>query len=404
MEGNRKKVLYFMPDNPIYGKAGNITRCNQMLDYFSERADSLDVDFVSEKSWGRWDIESQQIFRQKYPTINLYVFNRKIDRSNFFAYLFKYKIPDFLSKLLFRHPIDFTTHILKSKVKKLYVQRQYDVVLLSYVHWGNLIDNIPYPTYKIIDTHDFITVQHALKKNQRPNVVGATLNAELSILKKFDEIWTYSMEEKYIFEQFTQRSVQLIPVAFPPKEFVSAVPMTYKYDVLYVASDNPHNVKSILWFCENVLPLLGDGISIAIVGRICEFVPDHAKLIKLGVVDRLDEVYQASKVVICPMLSGTGVKIKVLEALSYHKPVVTTTRGVDGLINKRQNGCIIGDTAEDFAKSIQMLLEDSAFYQKNVEEGYSYFKNNHSKADEIKLMDSVFLHGNNKNVLLSYTR
>jgi len=58
-------------------------------------------------------------------------------------------------------------------------------------------------------------------------------------------------------------------------------------------------------------------------------------------VANLVEFYQNVSIVICPMFSGTGVKIKVLEALSYGIPVVTNQRGVDGLLNKSANGCLV---------------------------------------------------------------
>ena len=106
MEQNKTKVLYFMPDNPIKGKAGNTTRCSQMLAYFHDRASKLDVDFVSEESWGRWDTASQASFRLQYPKINLHILNRKVDRDNFLSYLFCYKIPDFISRLFHNTAIE----------------------------------------------------------------------------------------------------------------------------------------------------------------------------------------------------------------------------------------------------------------------------------------------------------
>ena len=277
-------------------------------------------------------------------------------------------------------------------MRKMFANHRYDVIVISYVHWGSLVDLVPYPAHKVIDTHDFITAQTG-QKTGGGRQIGKVLNQELRILQKFEEIWTYSVEEKYIFEQFTGKQVKLIPVTFPLQD-VQPVPVEGAYDVLYVASDNPHNVKSVRWFYERVLPLLEKHIKVAVVGKIGEFIPDHDQVLKLGVLESLADAYRAARVVICPMLSGTGVKIKVLEGLSYGKPVVTTTRGVDGLLNKRQNGCVVRDTPKGFAESIQKLLDDSVFYRRIVSEGYSYFSHNHKVEEEIRLLDSVFMHRN----------
>lgn len=378
-----------MPDNPIKGKAGNITRCRQMLSYFQGRSSRIEVDFVSEESWGRWDTESQARFREQYPAINLHVIDRKVSRENFLSYLFNYKIPYFVSRLFRSSAFDFTTPLLKRKMRKMLARHQYDVVVISYVHWGSLVDLIPYPTHKVVDTHDFITAQHKLSKRLRSKQIGAVFSQELRVLQKFDEIWTYSIEEKYIFEQFVDRLVKLIPVTFPINDIRSAKPDKV-YDLLYVASDNPHNIKGIGWFYENVLPLLDKYIKVAVVGNIAKHLPDHEQVFKLGVLDSLADAYRSTRVVICPLLSGTGVKIKVLEGLSYGKPVVTTVRGVDGLLNKRQNGCIVSNNPREFANAVHLLLDDEEYYQQIAQEGNAYLENNHRQIDEIRVLDEVF--------------
>ena len=80
------------------------------------------------------------------------------------------------------------------------------------------------------------------------------------------------------------------------------------------------------------------------------------------------------KVVISPMLSGTGLKIKVVEALSHSIPVVCNTRGVDGLINKTENGCLVTDNAEQFAKNITKLIEDNQFYNDISHKANQFYK------------------------------
>ena len=72
---SKKKVLYYMPDNPLKGKGGNLTRCNQMLTYFQKNCNTLDVTFIFSMDW---DEESEQAFNLKYPDLNIKIFQFKM--------------------------------------------------------------------------------------------------------------------------------------------------------------------------------------------------------------------------------------------------------------------------------------------------------------------------------------
>ena len=73
----KKKVLYFMPDNPTSGKAGNLTRANQMLVYLQSISSIYDIDFLSIGDWGDWDDLNKQKFLLQNPSVNLHLVNRK---------------------------------------------------------------------------------------------------------------------------------------------------------------------------------------------------------------------------------------------------------------------------------------------------------------------------------------
>lgn len=379
----KKKVLYFMPDNPTSGKAGNLTRANQMLVYLQSILSIYDIDFLSIGDWGDWDDLNKQKFLLQNPSVNLHLVNRKGSKTNKLKAFFQYKLLNIIPKLLKGTSIDITNPILRNKVKNFINKRNYDTIIISYASWAKIIDGISHGPYLIIDTHDFITAQ-SRKKTEK---IGKLFQNEIQILKKFDEIWTYSVEEEYIFEQFTDKKVTLIPVSFP-LNFNKEIAV-FKYDVIYVASNNPHNVAGINWFLTKVIPFLND-TKIHIIGKICSVIGDYENVVKHGMVDDLKDFYHNSKVAICPMLSGTGIKIKVVEALSYGIPVVTNRRGVDGLVNKKENGCLVTNDPKIFAKNITHLLENKIFYNQIKNEGISYFKKNHDPKLEEEIMNAVF--------------
>ena len=90
------------------------------------------------------------------------------------------------------------------------------------------------------------------------------------------------------------------------------------------------------------------------------------------------------------MLTGTGVKVKVVEALAHGLPVVCTTRGVDGLPNKTLNGCLVTDDAAQFAQNIVDLLTDASFYNQQSARATITFNTGFSTQVVYKQLDKAF--------------
>lgn len=386
----KKRILYFFPDNPYAEKAGNRTRFLQLLDYFSSISSEYDTEVLTVGDWGKWEPQHVQEFTSNYPNIKLNIVHQKSASKNKIRKFFEYRIPTAIPKIFKGISVDVTNFILRSKVKKLIRRKPFDIVIASYSRWGRIFDSVGKKTMKIIDTHDFLTAQNRRKKNK----IGRFFQSEINILRKFDIIWTYSVEESYIFEQFTDSTVLLLPTsAFSPNIRRSSSTIQAKH-VLYVASSNSHNINGSKWLYEQVLPFLDEQIKIHVAGDVCQYIEDHPNIVKHGRVEDISSLYQQAKVVICPMLSGTGVKIKVIEALSLGLPVVTTKRGVDGLVNKVNNGCIVTEHPKDFAENIHRLLHDEHYYEHHRSNAENYYELCHSPSLEKKVLNDIFL--NNK--------
>lgn len=375
-----------MPDDPVGDKAGNTTRCSQLLAYFQENSADLDVDFISLADWKQGSVEE---FRRRYPAIRCHILPVHADKKkNYLNYFFSDKLPRLIREASGPSPsLACTTPFIEEELKKIVENKKYDISLVSYAWWGPL-QRVINAGHSIIDTHDFATKQHLIVHNGNPQKVGKLLDQELAILNEFDEVWSYSVEEHYIFEQFLSNSVKLMPISFAIHDRDINRPI--QHQVLYVASDNPHNEKSMQWFFQEVVPLLND-VPISVIGKICRLLPEHPSIRKIGIVEDLESYYAVSKITICPMVSGTGIKIKVLESLASSLPVVTTRRGVDGLVNKTDNGCFVADDAVEFADYMQRLLNDATTYRTKRQEGIHFIQSHYSREKELKMLDAVFL-------------
>lgn len=129
----------------------------------------------------------------------------------------------------------------------------------------------------------------------------------------------------------------------------------------------PPNVAAVRWFCADVLPRIRAARPTArfvIIGR--DPVPEVRVLAAdpavhvTGLVDDVRPFLAGAAVVVAPMVSGSGLKNKVLEAMSLARPVVSTTMGVESLRVADGDAVVVADGAAAFADAVCRLLADPA--------------------------------------------
>ncbi|UFH56503.1 glycosyltransferase [Spirosoma sp. KNUC1025] len=386
-----KRILFFFPLNPVAGYAGSSSRALSLLNYF--KAKGWRTDFISKYHWGKWTDESVKAFEEAQLAEHLWLFRKKPEKRNPIHYFFSYKIGHLAFEKRLNVPRgtfpNHTTLHLRNQLDAVLKENQYDYIIISYAYWADLIKDNPYlnNAQTIIDTHDLLSSQHQHDTDYNR---GVALDDELRRLSLFDQIWAISPEETYFFSQFFADKVKYIPMMMDdpkPSETNSA---EKEFDLIYVATDNPHNLRSSAWFFSNVYPLLAPTLKICVIGTIIDHLPTGlSNVTSLRSVSDLNAYYERSRISICPMLTGTGVKVKVVEAMANGLPVVCSSRGTDGLPDKTANGCLVTDDARQFAIYITQLLSDSILYQAQSKAGRDCFKRNFDTNVVYKKLDRV---------------
>ncbi|MEC5143616.1 glycosyltransferase [Chitinophaga sp. 212800010-3] len=386
-----KRILYTFPLNPIEKFSGSQTRAITLLHYFRERG--MKVDFFSlQDIWTKTTPEGIAAFEQSGLVENAWFIPRKPTKKNPIAYFIGYK----LRHLLFRKKMgavkgaipDLITLHVRERFNEILDAHSYDYIIVSYASWAYLIKDNPKigKAVTIADTHDLLTSQH---QHDRQFNLANSLEDEIRRLSLFDQVWTCSPEEQYFFHQFMNNDVRYIAtMAEPP-----ATPNTgvaKEFDLIYVGSHNPHNLTASKWFFEKVYPLLPADYKFCVIGKIASHIPQGLKNVTLiPFAEDLGEYYYKSKVALCPMLSGTGVKVKVLEAMSYGLPIVCNSHGQDGLPDKSDNGCLVTENPVEFAGFIKKLLSEPDFYQQQCTLSKASFLKNFSAPVIYKKLDAA---------------
>ena len=125
------------------------------------------------------------------------------------------------------------------------------------------------------------------------------------------------------------------------------------------------NVDAVIWFCEEVLPLVRrevPGVRFYIVGR-----SPHRRVLRLardpavtvtGYVDDVRPYIAAASVYVVPLRVGGGTRLKVLEALACGKAIVSTSLGCEGLGLTPGRELVVADTPQEFARQVVELLRN----------------------------------------------
>ena len=135
------------------------------------------------------------------------------------------------------------------------------------------------------------------------------------------------------------------------------------------------NLDAMKWFIHSIWPIILNeqaSTTLEIVGKGSEVFNNPSLQIEgIGFVDSLDEFYLRQRIIISPLRYGTGLNMKILEALSYGKIIVSTSASIQGFEDK--SPFIIANTSSDFAKCVIEMLENSSARLNKEAEISAYF-------------------------------
>ena len=132
------------------------------------------------------------------------------------------------------------------------------------------------------------------------------------------------------------------------------------------------NIDGLVWFCNEIWQSVKQqhpDIKLYIVGkkpdvRLKEIAANDNQIILTGFVEKVEPYFQKSRIFITPLRFGSGIKVKVVNALYRGIPCVTTSIGTEGLKVKDGEDIFIKDNAAEYADAINTLLTDKNCWQR----------------------------------------
>ena len=212
-------------------------------------------------------------------------------------------------------------------------------------------------------------------------------NIEINQPKSIDYIFTLSQKDEKYFKVLFPKKTHNIPVNFEANEEKWS---NTENSIFHLgAMDWKPNVEGMNWFLKQVKPLIEikNNIKIYIAGKNMptNYITYQNKntIIQTSIQDAKKYI-QNKGILFVPLLSGSGIRIKILEAMSLGVPVISTSIGAEGIPYINQKNIMIADHPIDFANAIHTLIENPAMAKKIGNNGRTLIKRYFAKNSIIK--------------------
>jgi len=159
------------------------------------------------------------------------------------------------------------------------------------------------------------------------------------------------------------------------------------------------NAEGMEWFVQDILPCIRDALYenktiLHIVGGnptpLIQSAHDGKSVYVHGFVDDISPLLAQAGFMIVPLLSGSGVRVKIIEAMSRGLPVLSTSKGCEGLQAVHGESIWIADSAEEFAQALLSLVRDDALRARLGQGALRYIEKFHDHEKAVALKRFVY--------------
>ncbi len=257
-------------------------------------------------------------------------------------------------------------------IAKAIGEGQYETAIIEHFWCAPYVDQIrPHTKQVILDLHNIESTWHdSVAASSGPvrawalrRFATASVALERKWLPRFDLILVTSMPDAAIVGEIAPGApVTVYPNALPE---IAAPPRQDDAEEIVFSGNLEYapNITAIQFFASRIWPSLRSrwpSLRWRIVGKnpagVARLVQGDSRIVLTGFVEDAVTELAGARVAVVPLLSGSGTRVKILEAWAAGTPVVSTTIGAAGLEGVNGEHFLIADDPGTFADSVSSLL------------------------------------------------
>ena len=208
---------------------------------------------------------------------------------------------------------------------------------------------------------------------------------ELDVLNQVDGIAAISKRDAEDFRKLgCKRPIEIIPFGLNIQKYIPADNPKTDLDLFHLGSmDWSPNIEGLDWFLSEIWPAIHSKSSEAdfyLAGRDMPerfFDTTSPNVVVVGEVEDAMKFIKSKSLMVVPLLSGGGIRVKIIEGMALGKAIISTSVGAEGIHYTHKKDIWIANTPDEFAEAV------------------NYFKNNPEKIIELgnnarKLVESEY--------------
>ena len=274
------------------------------------------------------------------------------------------------------HAERFISEEFKKRLAEVLDKEQFDVVQLEVLFMAPYVETIRRHSKAMIVLRAH-NVEHKIweriaKDTKSPlkrwyiNHLAKTLKEfELNALETVDGVAAITRKDAAFFRKYCSKPVIDIPFGVYPEQFDPKYEIEGKPKFYHIGSMNwMPNEEGIRWFVDEVLPKTVEKVPDFVYHLAGRSMPEWLTSMKNPHVDVVGEVPDAKEFVtnhdiaIVPLLSGSGIRIKIIESMALGKTVITTRVGAEGILYDEEVNIIIAENKAKMVEAIRSLNEN----------------------------------------------
>ena len=274
------------------------------------------------------------------------------------------------------HVERFISKEFRERLIKVLEKEQFDVVQLEMLYMAPYVDDIRAHSKAMIVLRAH-NVEHKIWeriaketkffiKRWYINHLAKTLKEyELNALETVDGIAAITRKDAAFFRKYCSKPIIDIPFGVYPEEFTPKYEIEGKPKFYHIGSMNwMPNEEGIHWFIDEVLPKTVEKVPNFVYHLAGRNMPEWLTTMKDPHINVIGEVPDAKEfvthhdVAIVPLLSGSGIRIKIIESMALGKTVITTRVGAEGILYDEEVNIIIAENKAKMVEAIRSLNEN----------------------------------------------
>jgi polysaccharide biosynthesis protein PslH len=269
-----------------------------------------------------------------------------------------------------RSMVDTYSRQLEITIRELLARYRYDMIIASQANMAaycHRFQGIPalFEEVEVGAFYQQITQNSSFSRRFRSRLMWMKYQLYLGrLLQNFHYATVVSEPEKALLAHVTRSNkVEIIPNSINLKDYQNIRPVPEKNTLIFPGSLTFQvNYDAATWFLADIFPNILKRLpeaSLTITGDHGGLpLPNNEQVTLTGYVDDVRPVVASSWLSLAPIRKGGGTRLKILESMALGTPVVSTTKGAEGLDVEHGKHLLIADTPQTFAEAVLTLLSD----------------------------------------------